>query len=142
LEIYEAEYSRYLTLLENATEDEYALQIENELFDIQLRMANLKSGIVNIENDVAYSYISITIKEVAEYVEEPAESDTFVKRLKNTCHDSWKEFLGFLENVVFWFIMNIYWIIVLVVIIFVVWKLIRKNYKNKKLENSEKCTNK
>ena len=71
LEIYEAEYERYLTLLENATEDEYALMIENELFDIQIQIAELKSGITNIENDVAYSYIDITIKEVQEYVEEP-----------------------------------------------------------------------
>ncbi|MBP3326556.1 MAG: DUF4349 domain-containing protein [Coprococcus sp.] len=126
LEIYETEYSRYLKLLENATDDEYALMIENELFDIQIQIANLKSGITNIENDVAYSYINITIKEVSEYEEEPEKTDTFFDRFKNTCKDSWNGFLEAMEEFLFWIVMNIYGIIVFAVIVFIVWRLLRK----------------
>ena len=126
LEIYETEYKRYLSLLEKATEDEYALQIENELFDIQIRIADLKSGISNIENDVAYSYIDITIKEVSEYKEEPAKTDTFIDRLKNTCKDSWNEFLDFLEDVLFYVIRNIYYIVIWGVILVIVYRFIKK----------------
>lgn len=131
LEIYEAEYERYLTLLENATEDEYALQIENELFDIQIQIAQLQSGITNIENDVAYSYIDITIKEVLQYEETPAPSNTFLNRFKNTCKASWEEFLDVLEEILFWIIMNIYGIVIVLVIVLILWIFLRKK-KSKK----------
>lgn len=132
LEIYETEYARYLTLLENATEDEYALQIENELFDIQIQIAQLKSGISNIENDVAYSYIDITIREVREYEEEPELTDTFGDRLKNTCKQAWEGFLTFLEDALFFIIRNIFGIVLIVVIIIVI-RIVWKKKKAKKL---------
>lgn len=128
LEIYEAEYARYLTLLENATSDEYALKIENELFDIQIQIANLKSGISNIENDVSYSYIDITINEVSEYVEEPIPTDTFWGRLLNTCKKSLNAFLGLLEGLLFFIIMNIFYIIIILVVVV----LIVHGHKKKK----------
>lgn len=131
LEIYEAEYKRYLSLLEKATEDEYALQIENELFDIQIKIANLKSSISNIENDVTYSYIDITIKEVSEYEEEPVKTDTFIDRLKNTCRNSWSDFLDFVEDILFYVIRNIYYIVIWGVIIFAVYRFIRKKRRAK-----------
>lgn len=126
LEIYETEYSRYLKLLEDATDDEYALMIENELFDIQIQIANLKSGITNIENDVAYSYINITIKEVTKYEEKPEKTDTFFDRFKNTCKDSWNGFLEAMEDFLFWIVMNIYGIIIFAVIVIIGWRLLRK----------------
>lgn len=136
LEIYETEYSRYLTLLENATDDEYAFQIENELFNIQMQIATLKSNITNIENDVAYSYIDITIKEVSKYEEKPAETNTFLDRFKNTCKNSWDGFLEVLEDIVFFIVMNIYYIVIILVIAFVLWRVFRKKRaarKNKKI---------
>lgn len=136
LEIYEAEYTRYLSLLENATDDEYALQIENELFDIQIQIAELKSGISNIENDVAYSYIDISIKEVSEYTQEPEKTDTFFDRLKNTCRDSWDEFLEVLEDIVFYIIMNIYYILLILIIVLVLWIFLKKRKRKRaKTEN-------
>lgn len=129
LEVYEAQYSRYLSLLENASEDEYALQIENKLFEIQVEIADLKSGITNIENDVAYSYIDISITEVSKYEKEPAPKDTFLDRLKITCSDSWTRFLMLLEDIIFFVIMNVYYIVVLVVIICLVIRAIRKKRK-------------
>ncbi len=140
LEIYETQYDRYLALLKDATEDEYALQIENELFDIQVQIADLKSGITNIENDVSYSYIDITIKEVSKYEEEPTVKDTFFDRLKNTCKNSWEDFLDFLEDIVFYIIMNIYYIVIIVVVVIVIWRLFRKKRgikKNKKDRKSK-----
>lgn len=135
LEVYEAQYSRYLSLLEKAEEDEYALQIENKLFEIQVEIANLKSGIANIENDVVYSYINISINEVSKYEKEPAPKDTFLDRLKSTCSDSWTRFLLLLEELIFYIIMNIYYIVILLVIIFFVIRAIR-NKKRKKAGNT------
>lgn len=131
LEIYETEYKRYLTLLEEATEDEYALMIENELFSIQIQIANLKSGITNIENDVAYSYINITIKEVSKYEDAPKKTNTFGDRFKNTCKDSWERFLQVSENLLFFVILNIYYLIIIAAIIITI--ILRKKRKKKAL---------
>lgn len=134
LEIYETEYKRYLALLEEAAEDEYALLIENELFNIQIQIANLKSGITNIENDVAYSYINITIKEVSKYEDAPKKTDTFGDRFKNTCKDSWESFLQVLESLLFFVILNIYYLIIIAAIIITVILVIKKKRKKKALK--------
>ncbi len=131
LEVYETKYKRYLKLLEEASEDKYALEIENELFDIQLAIANLKSGITNIENDVAYSYIDITIQQVKKYEEEPAATDTFIDRLRKTCSDSWSSFLQLLEDMLFYVIMNIYYILILAVIFILIIRYIIKKRRKK-----------
>lgn len=133
LEIYETEYKRYLALLEEATEDEYALMIENELFDVQLQIASLKSNITNLENDVAYSYIDITIKEVSKYEDAPKKTDTFWDRFKNTCKDSWEGFLEVLEGLLFFIILNIYYIIIIAAIIITIKLVIKKKRKKKTL---------
>lgn len=137
LNIYEAEYQRYLKLLEKASEDEYALQIEQKLFDLQVKIAELKSGITNLETDVAYSYIDITIKEVREYQEEPERTKTFLDRLKHSCKTSWKVFLSLLETILLCLIYTWYYIVIILVILFVVFKLRRKNKQIQKRPGEE-----
>ena len=131
LEIYEAEYARYLKLLEEAKDDSYALEIENQLFEIQMNIATLKSQITNLENDVAYSYIQITINEVEEYKEEVEEEDSFGERFKKTCVKSGKKFLSALEDILFFVVMNIFTIIFIAVIVIVIWLLIRRSIKKR-----------
>lgn len=135
LEIYETEYKRYLSLLEEATEDEYALMIENELFDVQLQIASLKSNITNLENDVAYSYIDITIKEVSKYEDAPKKTDTFGDRFKNTCKDSWEGFLEAMEGLLFFIILNVYYLVIIAAIIIAIIIVIKKKRKKKALKN-------
>lgn len=127
LKVYETERRRYLKLLEKAKEDEYALKLEEKLFDLQIKIADLKSSITNLETDVAYSYIDITICEVVEYQHEILERDTFVQRLKETCSDSWEGFLNVMEGILFLLIRIWYYI----VIAFVIFCVIRKFRKNK-----------
>lgn len=126
IKIYEAEYQRYLKLLEKAKEDQYALQIEQKLFELQVKIADIKAGITNIETDVAYSYIDITLREVKKYQEEPEKDDTFFDRLKNTCVDSWEEFLYLLENILFMLIYTWYYIVVVIIIVFIVLHYVKK----------------
>lgn len=127
IKIYEAEYERYLKLLEKASEDEYAMQIEQKLFELQLKIAEIKSGITNIETDVAYSYIDVTLKEVKEYQEDPEEKeDTFLNRLKEVCADSWDVFLTLLEGILFTLIYTWYYIVFILLVVFVILKYVRK----------------
>lgn len=129
LEIYEAEYSRYLDLLAKAKDDKYALEIEKQLFDLQVKIADLKSSMTNLETDVAYSYIDVEICEVKEYKEEPAKKDTFVDRLKNTCEESLEGLLAFLEGLLFFVIRSWYGFAFFALIVWIIVKIIKASIK-------------
>lgn len=129
IKIYEAEYQRYLKLLEKASEDEYALEIEQKLFDLQVKIAEIKSSITNLETDVAYSYIDLTLTEVKKYQERPEKKKTssFLDRLVQTCKNSWNVFLFLIEKVLFCIIYTWYYIAVILLLLFVIFKVQRKN---------------
>ena len=127
IKIYEAEYQRYLKLLEKASEDQYALEIEQKLFDLQVKIAEIKSAITNLETDVAYSYIDITLIEVQKYQEHPEKTDTFLDRLIQTCKNSWNVFLFLLEKILFCIIYTWYYIALILLLLFVIFKVQRKH---------------
>lgn len=103
LSIYEAKEKRYITLLADMKSESDAIAVENELTNIQIEIARIKTRMNNIENDAAYSYINLTVNEVREYSEEPVieQTDTFGQRLRNTVSGTWQRFLEFLEGLLF-----------------------------------------
>jgi hypothetical protein len=125
LSIYEAKEKRYLDLLKDITDEKEAISVESELTNIQIEIAKLKTRMNNIENDVAYSYINLTLNEVREYTAEPVveKTDTFGQRLKNTVTRTWNGFLGFLERLLFFIIEIFPYLVVFGIIIFIVVKL-------------------
>ena len=138
LSIYEAKEKRYLDLLKDITDEKEAMSVESELTNIQIEIAKLKTRMNNIENDVAYSYINLTLNEVREYSAEPVveKTDTFGQRLKNTVTRTWNGFLGFLERLLFFIIEIFPYFVVFGIIIFIVIKLKKlfsKSHAKKKL---------
>jgi len=103
LSIYEAKEKRYLDILADIENEADAVAVENELTQIQVEIAKIKTRMNNIENDVAYSYINLDLNEVREYTEKPVveKEDTFGQRLKDTISRTWSRFLGFLEFILF-----------------------------------------
>lgn len=116
LEIYEAKQKRLVQQLEKAS-DKLALQIEEKLTDIQIKIAQLHNRVDSIDTDVNYSTVEITINEVSEYQEEPRSDDTFLDRLKNTISDSAESFLFTLEMLLLLFIRLFPYLVVLVIIV-------------------------
>ena len=98
LAIYEAKEQRYIDLLADITDDEYAVSVEKELTELQVQIAQIKTRMNDIRTDVAYSYVYININEVKEYTPEPIKKDTFGQRLYNTLSDAASGFLNFLEG--------------------------------------------
>ena len=104
LEIYQAKEQRYIELLAEIDDKETAIAVENELTNIQIEISKLTTRMNEIQTDVAYSYVHLTINEVREYVEdEPVEEepDTFFTRLKKTVSSSTKGFLSVMETLLF-----------------------------------------
>ena len=125
LAIYEAKEQRYLDLLESVKNESDAIQYENELTDIQIQIATLKTRMNTIENDVAYSYINLSVNEVRKYTDKPVvkKTDTFGQRLKNTASETWSSFLEFLEKLLFVVIRVLPYLLLFGIIAFIIVKL-------------------
>ncbi len=133
LSIYEAKEKRYIDLLADMKSESEAISVENELTNIQVEIAKIKTRMNNIENDVAYSYINLTVNEVREYTEEPVieKTDTFGQRFKNTVTRTWQGFLEFLEGLLF-IIIRILPYLLLIGIALIPLNQIRKAIKKKR----------
>lgn len=136
LEIYEAKEERYINLLSTITDDEYAVEVERELTELQIQIAQIKTRMSKIETDVAYSYINVTIHAVKEYEQAPARTDTFGQRLVNQLHNTWDGFLVFLEGTLFVFIGAFPYLIIAACILLIIFKIRKK--KKQKTTNIDK----
>jgi len=127
LSIYEAKEKRYLDILSELKSEQDAIEVENELTNIQIEIAKIKTRMNNIENDVAYSYVYLTLNEVREYTEKPVveRTDTFGQRFKNTVSRTWDSFLYFLENLLFVLIRLLPYLLLVGLIILIIRRLIR-----------------
>ena len=143
LSIYEAKEKRYLDILSEIKSEQEAIEVENELTSIQIEIAKIKTRMNNIENDVAYSFINLTLNEVREYSEKPVveRTDTFGQRLKNTISRTWSGFLYFLENLLFILIRILPYILIIGIITFIIVKIVKffaKRSEKRKKANYQK----
>ena len=137
LEIYEAKEDRYIALLADITDEEYAVTIERELTDLQIEIAKIKTRMNQIRTDVAYSFVNIRINEVKEYTPEPVQKDTFGQRLINTVSDTASNFLIFLEGLLFLIISLFPYLVLIGIVVFIV-IAVRKNIKIRRAAKAEK----
>lgn len=138
LEIYEAKEQRYIALLADITEDEYAVDIERELTNIQIQIANIKTRMNRISTDVAYSYVYFTLNEVKEYVSAPVKTDTFFDRLSNTLSNAGRGFLEFLEGLLFFLIYTVPYFVLIGIVVFAVVKIIKKRREKKQAKKEQR----
>ena len=140
LSIYEAKEKRYLDILSEIKSEQEAIEVENELTTIQIEIAKIKTRMNNIENDVAYSFINLTLNEVRKYSDKPVieRNDTFGQRLKNTLSKTWDEFLYFLENLLFILIRILPYILIIGIITFIIVKLVKFFSKRSEKRKKEK----
>lgn len=149
LQIYEAEYDRYLKQYEETKDEKIALQIQSELRRMALTISDLKTEMSMLESDVAYSYITLTIHKVTQkeldeqqqqQEETEPEEETFSMRVSAAAKDSWNEFLCFLESILMFFIANWWVLSILLIIGLIVFFILRhvvKKHKKKTAKQAE-----
>ena len=127
LSIYEAKEDRYLEMLKEIKDQNKAISVEEELTNIQVEIARIKTRMNNIENDVAYSYVNLTVNEVRQYTEKPIvkKTDTFGQRLSNTLSTTWSKFLNFLEGLLFFIIRVLPYLLLLGILSFIIVKIVK-----------------
>lgn len=138
LDIYEAKEKRYIKMLADVTDDNHAISIEKELTELQVKIAQIKTRMKEIKTDVRYSTIELTIREVNKYEEEPEKTDTFMQRLTATIKDTFKNFLLFMETMLFFAIRVSPYAIIIVLILLLV--LFIHKRKKEKASKEEKIT--
>lgn len=145
LEIYEKKEDRYLEMLANAKDEVNAVAIEDKLTEIQVEIAKLKTRMNEIKTDVAYSYVYVSINEVREYQAAPVKKDTFGQRLLNTLRNAGTGFLVFLEELLFFIIYALPYLVLFGLGIFILVKIVKalkKKSTAKKAAKKEKATQK
>lgn len=144
LAAYEEEYAQLQKLMEMSGNMSDILEVSNQMTSVRSRINQLKSLIQNMDNDVAYSYIYLTLTEVVEYTqpETTRVKKTFWDRLKNTVADSWNGFLSFCEGLLFLIIELLPYAIIAAIIVLIYLKtpLHRRRKECRELKKAKKSS--
>ena len=91
LKALQAQEARLLEMMKIAETVEDIITIEDKLTDVRYRIDSLQSSLNNWDRRVAYSSLSVTVKEVQVYTPETVTKITYGEEL-------WRTFTGALEN--------------------------------------------
>lgn len=122
---------RILALLEKAEKIEDIIALENQLSDIIYEKENLQTSLINIDDKVDFSTIRINVQEVEKLRNTETVETTFGTKIKNAIEDSLFGFKNGLQNMLIGFIYIAPFLILLGIILFVVFKVVRKIRINK-----------
>ncbi len=123
LEIYEAEYERYLKMFDEVSEDSAMLAIQEKLTELSLDIARTKSEMAVIDTDSMYSTVEMRIQEVTAFEE---KESGFFNRLVKVLSQSWQGMLRFFEAILFFFILHWYKLLLFFLVIFFIVKFIKR----------------
>lgn len=138
LEIYEAEYERYLKMFDEVSKDSAMLAIQEKLTELSLNIARTKSEMAVIDTDSMYSTVEMRIHEVTAFEE---KESGFANRLVKVLAQSWQGMLSFFEAILFFFILHWYKLLLLFLIIFFIVKFIKRYQVKKERERQQVMQN-
>ncbi len=133
LKVITTKEERILALLEKAEKIEDIIALENQLSETIAEKESLKTSLINIDDKVDFSTINIEIQEVEKLSNAETIETTFGTRIKNAFSDSLFRFKKSMENFVISLIYLLPFILVLGVVVYLVYMIIKKlNIGNKK----------
>ena len=103
---------RLLYMLGEATRIADMLEIERRVSDVRFEIERLTSSLMNLQNQVNFSTISLTIIEVEEYTEPPEEDDeieeelTYWQQIREGFSESARAVGGFFTGIFRWLAVN------------------------------------
>lgn len=124
-----AQRDRLTEMMKSATLVSDLIQIEAQLSEVIYQIENYTARKNTYDNLVAYSTVNISLNEVSVVTH---QAETFWDRLIGAISDSFREFVAFLENVLFALIYLLPFAIVIALIAIPVIRLIRKKRSAKK----------
>lgn len=135
--VYQTTYERYQDLLVQATDMTDILTITEELTRLEYQISNVKSAMQDINTDVAYSYVNMSIREVREYVEY-SDPETFGEEVIEAFKGSWSNFIDFLQNSLIFIIYALPAIIAIAIISVIIVKAEKKSAAKREAKKAQK----
>ena len=138
MEVLEAQKQDYMEMLKEAKKLEdmdNVILISDKIASVSTRINQIKTRLNTIDNDVAYSYVDINIREVKEIVEHTEE--TFGTRFTKEVKQGWYDFGYGFQNFIIWIVANIWGLLIFFGIIFLIIFIIRKIIKKAKKRKEE-----
>lgn len=126
LNVLKIKEERMLSLLEKAVKIEDIIAIENQLSDIIYQKENLTKNILDMDDQVSYSTISIEIAEVEKLTNGLTKETSFGTKVINAINDSLYFFKISVEKFVIVFIYALPYLLILGLVSVLVYKYIRK----------------
>ena len=129
-----AEEKQLLSLMEQATDIETILQIQNELTNVRYQIESMESQLRTYDNKINYATVNLNVSEVVKYT--PVEKETMGSRIVNGFVENFGNVVDGICEFIIWFITHIPQLVVFAVIIFVIVKICKWISKRgkKKLE--------
>jgi hypothetical protein len=133
LKVLTVKEERILSLLERAEKIEDIIALENQLSQTIQEKESLKSSLISLDDRVDYSTFYLSIQETEKLSNSETVETTFGTKIMNAINDSLYSFKRTMQNLTISLIYVFPFIIILGVILFVVFKIIKKiNIKKNK----------
>ena len=125
---YEEELARLKELMGQATEMSDIIVLEDKIREVTGTLNQRRSTLRRMDTDVAYSYVNLTINEVAVYEKEQIKEETFVERIAGAFTEAIEEFIIFISELAIVIVRH--WLLLLFIAIIVI-LIIRRNRRKK-----------
>lgn len=123
LTVLRAQETRILELLAKAETVEEMLQIESELTRIRTEIEQLTTTLKRYDDLVSYATFELNISQAAEYT---LPEESFGAKLLQTMGDSLEAAWVVVQNLIFFLIWALPYLILLAVVLLIVWRVIRR----------------
>ena len=126
LDAYKVQETRLLEMLSVAETVEDMLAIQRELTDVQYEIDSLTGTLRYYDNQVGYSTVDLTVREVREYTPEPTITLTYWERMSKGFRESVHNTVEFFKEFFLWFVTSLPWLIPLCAFIALLVALLRR----------------
>jgi hypothetical protein len=131
IKMLEQEEKTLLEMLGRCNTIQEMLSVESRLSEVQRKLAIYKNELGNMDIDIAFSTITIQIREVMEYTRVVENELTFFERFVEAIDDSCESFLDVLSNCVIAFVYMAPYIVGGLIVFVVIRVVIKKKRKTK-----------
>jgi len=128
----EIQEERLIAILEKADELEYIIVLERELADVRYEIEKYMTTFRNLEDRINYSTVHVELFEVYEETEVAVTPITYMDKMKNGFMNSVDDVIDFLGDLVLAITTNIPALILFVVILYAIYRIIKRLSKSKK----------
>ena len=142
LKALQAQEARLLEMMEIAETAEDIITIEDKLTDVRYRIDSFQSSLNNWDRRVAYSTLSITVKEVQVYTPATVTKITYGEELSRAFTDALKNAGQFFKDLLVFLVSAIPTLVILAVLFFVFRPLLKKLHRKAKARREARAERK